>query len=77
MAAPTLRAANLPTPGPWLVRGEADDGASARDAMLGIEPATEEGSGGWTYLVSRIESSRSATVPCTLRLASSASPMPS
>ena len=51
MAAPKLRAADVPTPGPWLVRGEADEGASARDAMLGIEPATKIGSGGWPYLI--------------------------
>ena len=51
MAAPKLRAADVPTPGPWLVRGEAGEGAPARDTMLGVEPATEDGSGGWPYLI--------------------------
>ena len=51
MAAPKLRAADVPTPGPWLVRGEAGEGAPSRDAMFGVEPATEEGAGGWPYLV--------------------------
>ena len=51
MAAPKLRAADLPTPGPWLVRGEASEEAPARDAMFGIEPATEDGAGGWPYLI--------------------------
>ena len=51
MAAPKLRAADVPTPGPWLVRGEAGEGAPARDTMLGVEPATENGAGGWPYLI--------------------------
>ncbi len=51
MAAPKLRAADVPTPRPWLVRGEAGEGAPARDAMFGIEPATENGTGGWPYLI--------------------------
>ncbi len=51
MAAPKLRAADVPSPGPWLVRGEADEGSPARDVMLGVEPATEGRSGGWPYLI--------------------------
>lgn len=51
MAAPKLRAANVPTPGPWLVRGEPDDGVPVADATLGVEPATEEQPGGWPYLI--------------------------
>ena len=46
-----LPAAAIPTPGPWLVRGEADADASPADRMLGIEPASEDRSGGWPYLV--------------------------
>lgn len=37
MAGRRLRASDLPTPGPWLVRGEAEPGASPRNLMLGIE----------------------------------------
>ncbi|WP_237480601.1 hypothetical protein [Lichenibacterium dinghuense] len=51
MAAPRLRAADIPTAGPWLVRGEAGEGASAGEAMLGVEPATEDRPGGWPYLI--------------------------
>ena len=38
-------------PGPWLVRGEADEGAPALDVMLGVEPATEARPGGWPFLI--------------------------
>lgn len=51
MAGRKLNGANGPTPGPWLVRGEAGAGASAIDAMLGVEPATEDRPGGWPYLI--------------------------
>ena len=51
MAAPRLRAADISTPGPWVVRGEAGEGASAAEAMLGVEPATEDAPGGWPYLI--------------------------
>lgn len=51
MTAPRLRAADIPTPGPWLVRGEAGEGASAAEAMLGVDPATEDQPGGWPYLI--------------------------
>lgn len=51
MAGRKLKAADVPTPGPWLVRGEAGHTASPADAVLGIEPATEDGAGGWPYLI--------------------------
>lgn len=51
MAGRKLNGADVPTPGPWLVRGEASDGAPAADVMLGIEPATATGPGGWPYLI--------------------------
>ncbi len=51
MAGRKLKAADVPTPGPWLVRGEAGDAASPADAVLGIEPATEDGAGGWPYFI--------------------------
>ena len=51
MAAPKLRAADVPTPGPWLVRGEASGDAPATDTVLGVEPATEDQPGGWPYLI--------------------------
>lgn len=50
-----LRAADIPTPGPWLVRGEAEPGASPAAVMLGIEPATEDRPGGWPYFIRRDE----------------------
>ena len=46
-----MTAGDRPTPRPWLVRSEAGEGASAGDTMLGVEPATEEGPGGWPYLI--------------------------
>jgi len=46
-----LAAGDVPTPGPWLVRGEADEGAPAVEIMLGVEPATEDRPGGWPYLI--------------------------
>lgn len=46
-----LNAGDVPTPGPWLVWGEAGEGASAEEAMLGVEPATDERPGGWPYLI--------------------------
>ena len=51
MAAPRPPAAAIPTPGPWLIRGEAGTDAPAADVMLGVEPATEDGAGGWPYLI--------------------------
>lgn len=51
MAGRKLNGADVPTSGPWLVRGEAGPGALPRDAMLGVEPAREDGSGGWPYLL--------------------------
>ena len=51
MARRRVSAADLPTPGPWLVRGEAGKGASEADAALGVEPATEEQPGGFPYLI--------------------------
>ncbi len=51
MAGRKLAAGDLPTPGPWLVRGKADEGAPAEDVILGVEPATNDGPGGWPYLI--------------------------
>ncbi|GAB6843698.1 hypothetical protein HNR00_001224 [Methylorubrum rhodinum] len=53
MAGRRLSAAAIPTPGPWLVRGEADPEAPPHEVILGIEPASEERPGGWPYLVRR------------------------
>lgn len=53
MAGGRKLAADIPTPGPWLVRGAADEGASATELMLGVEPATPERPGGWPYLIRR------------------------
>lgn len=46
-----LNGADVPTPGPWLVRGEAEADASPAESMLGVAPATEGGPGGWPYLI--------------------------
>lgn len=51
MAGRKLAAADIPTPGPWLVRGQADEGAPPIQTMLGVEPATANGPGGWPYLI--------------------------
>lgn len=51
MAGRKLKTADVPTPGPWRVRGEAGEGAPGADLMLGIEPATEDRPGGWPYLI--------------------------
>ena len=51
MAGRRPAARGVPTPGPWLVRGEAGGDASAVDLMLGVEPATEDSLGGWPYLI--------------------------
>ncbi len=51
MAGRKLKAAAAPTPGPWLVRGEAGNAASPSEAVLGIEPATEDQPGGWPCLI--------------------------
>ena len=48
-----LRAADIPTPGPWTVRGEAEPGASPAQVMLGVEPAGDDRPGGWPYLIRR------------------------
>jgi len=44
-----LNGADVPTPGPWLVRGEAGPDAPAEVAMFGIEPADPARPGGWPY----------------------------
>ncbi|MBB2962537.1 hypothetical protein FHU13_002932 [Methylobacterium sp. R2-1] len=48
-----LSSARVPTPGPWVVRGEAEAGADApaKVRMLGFEPANEDRPGGFAYLV--------------------------
>ena len=51
MAGRKLTAGDVPTPGPWLVRGAADEGAPAVEIMLGVEPATDDRPGGWPYLI--------------------------
>lgn len=51
MAGRAMTAGHLPTPGPWLVRGEAGEGAAPADLMLGVEPATEDRPGGWPYFI--------------------------
>ena len=51
LAGRKLNAADVPTPGPWLIRGGADEGAPAAEIMLGVEPATEDQPGGWPYLI--------------------------
>lgn len=51
MAGRRLPAEAVPTPGPWLVRGEADEGASPFDLVLGVEPASEGRPGGWPYFI--------------------------
>ena len=53
MAERSLPAARVPTPGPWLVRGEAEPGAAPVQLMLGVEPATDDRAGGWPYLIRR------------------------
>lgn len=51
MAGRKLTAAQVPTPGPWMVRGEADADAPAELRMLGVEPATEDRPGGFPCLI--------------------------
>lgn len=51
MAGRAMTGGDLPTPGPWLVRGDAEEGAHPAEAMLGVEPATEGRPGGWPYLI--------------------------
>lgn len=48
-----LSASAIPTPGPWLVRGEAEPGAPPAPAMLGVEPKAEDRPGGWPYFIRR------------------------
>lgn len=40
-----------PTPGPWLVRGEAEPGAPPAEVILGVEPAMADRPSGWPYFV--------------------------
>ena len=51
MAGRKLDGADVPTTAPWLVRGIAGPDAPAELAMLGIDPATAAGPGGWPYLI--------------------------
>lgn len=53
MAGHRLPASATPTPGPWLVRGEAEPGAPPAQAMLGVEPAADDRPGGWPYFIRR------------------------
>ncbi|MGE7413562.1 hypothetical protein [Methylobacterium tarhaniae] len=48
-----LAASVIPTPGPWLVRGEAEPGALPAQTMLRVEPAAEDRPGGWPYFIRR------------------------
>lgn len=67
MAGRRLRATEIPTPGPWLVRGEAEPGASPLNLMLGIEPASDERPGGWPYLVRRRQPVEPSGLPASHR----------
>ena len=51
MTGQAMNTGDRPTPSPWLVRGEAEAGASPETVMLGVEPATGERPGGWPYLI--------------------------
>ena len=53
MAGHHLPVARIPTPGPWLVRGEAEADASPAEVMLGVAPATADKPGGWPYFICR------------------------
>ncbi|GLS44206.1 hypothetical protein [Methylobacterium brachythecii] len=53
MAGRRLSAAEVPTPGPWLVRGEPGPDSPAAAIMLGVEMATDERPGGWPYFLPR------------------------
>ena len=53
MAGRRLAASAIPTPGPWLMRGEAEPGSSPAQTMLGVEPAAENRPGGWPYFIRR------------------------
>ncbi|MET7244403.1 hypothetical protein ABZT49_13620 [Methylobacterium sp. EM32] len=53
MAKRRLAASAVPTPGPWMVRGEAEPGALPAQTMLGVEPAVEDRPGGWPYFIRR------------------------
>lgn len=66
MAGRKLRAGEMPTPSPWLVRGEADADAPTAAVMLGIEPATEEQPGGWPYLIRKDRSFADGETPLHL-----------
>lgn len=51
MAGRRLAASAIPTPGPWLVRGTAEPGASPAQTLPGVEPAAEDSPGGWPYFI--------------------------
>ena len=53
MARHHLPAVRVPTPGPWLVRGEAEADASSAEVILGVAPATDTEPGGWPYFIRR------------------------
>lgn len=53
MAGRRLAASAVPTPGSWLVRGEAEPSALPAQTMLGVEPAAEDRPGGWPYFIRR------------------------
>ena len=46
-----LKASDVPTPGPWVVRGETTASARARVPLLGTGPATDDRPNGWPYLI--------------------------
>jgi len=51
VARPVISASRVPTPGPWLVRGEGEPDAPPDIAMLGIEPASDDQPGGFPYFI--------------------------
>ena len=66
-----ITAGHLPTPGPCLVRGDAREGAVPADAMLGVNPATEDRPGGWPYLIGQMTRLAPGGCPYTSPSASS------
>ena len=76
MAGRRLAAADIPTPGPWCVRGDAEPGATPADLMLGVAPATDARPGGWPYLVRRDRLVEPGGCPLQSRPGSSGWPTP-
>ena len=63
MAGRHLDPADVPTPGPWLVRVATERHGPPETVLVGSEPATNDGLCGWPYLIRQARPMKPDSMP--------------